>query len=140
MKISSRLKVAVLTLFMTGCAGLDRGISSCSATQFGSNWIVVELTEAGGKPYRCWELNDVALSSETQSDGIFWKDAHGLVHVSGSYDYIQVTGGDWDEAFKYVNLTRAACKVIRESFYDPIQEKYVHPGAAPLKPTDIEIE
>ena len=115
-------------LMLAGCAGLERGCSSMCAEEFGSDWIIVELTEAGGKPYRCWELRDVSITSEAGSDGIYWLTEVGnLIHVSGSYDYIQVEHNAWDEAFEELNLTREACTAIRAKRYDPYKDEYVIP-------------
>jgi len=99
------------------------------ATNLGANWVVVELTEAEAKPYRCWELHGVTITSEEGSDGIFWKDSQtgNLIHVSGSYDYVQVKG-TWDAAFQQLGLTKESCKAIRESRYDLKTERYVRPN------------
>lgn len=116
-------------IIMGGCAYMDRGCSSCGATAFGADWVVVELTEAGAKPYRCWELRNTTITSEQNSDGIYWKDSAtgNLIHVSGSYDYVQVTGGRWSQAFAQLGLTQKTCSLIRARRYDPVKEKYEIP-------------
>ena len=122
------IEFALLLVLLTGCAGLERSCSSCSARNFGSDWIVVELTETDGKPYRCWELNEVSITNEEGSDGIYWKTKEGnLMHISGSYDYIQVVNEKWDEAFAEINMTREACTKIRTKKFDPVQNKYIFP-------------
>lgn len=119
----------MLFIVMGGCAYLDRGCSSCGATYLGADWVVVELTEAGGKPYRCWELTSTTVTSEQNSDGIYWKDSRtgNLIHVSGSYDYVQVKGGNWSQAFAQLGLTKETCALVRARRYDPVTEKYLIP-------------
>lgn len=115
-------------IFMVSCASIDRGCSSCWAENMGADWVVVELTEMDGTPYRCWELRNVALSSEEGSDGIYWKDtiSGNLIHVSGSYDYVQVKGDSWDAAFTQINMTRNVCTTVRNRLYDPVINKYIN--------------
>lgn len=122
-------KLAPLLALLVGCAYVDRGCSSCGATAFGADWVVVELTEMGAKPYRCWELRNTTITSETQSDGIYWKDPNtgNLIHVSGSYDYVQVMNGNWNSAFAQLNLDRQACTYVRAKRYNPVEEKYYIP-------------
>lgn len=92
----------------------------------GADWVVVELVEMSGTPYRCWELKNVALSSEEGSDGIYWKDtvSGNLIHISGSYDYVQVKDGNWDAAFSQINMTRESCGVVHKRLYDPNTNEY----------------
>jgi hypothetical protein len=140
MKKHLGLVMLLSIMFMVNCARLDRGCSSCLATNLGANWVVVELTEAGAKPYRCWELQGVTITSEEGSDGIFWKDSttNNLIHVAGSYDYVQVKG-TWDSAFRQLGLTREKCKAIRESQYDLRLERYVRPGEMTSKPPEVNV-
>lgn len=114
------LILAPFILLLSACPGIERGCSSCTAKALGANWVVVELTEHGGKPYRCWTLRGASIQNEQQSDGIYWKDPQNgnLVHVSGSYDYIQVVGGNWDEAYAELNMTEDACEAIADRRYD----------------------
>ena len=89
------IAIMMMCLTMSGCAGFERGCSSTMATSFGSDWAVVELTEQRGTPYRCWTLEGVSVANEEMSDGIYWKTRKGhLVHISGSYDYVQVKNGE----------------------------------------------
>ena len=129
--MNSRQRVwvyALCLLFLSSCAAWSRGCSSCMAKKFGADWVVVELTEADAIPYRCWELRGASVENEPASDGIYWKNNKGnLVHVAGSYDYVQVDGGDWDDAFAEVNLTQEACATIRARRFDTTQNKYVTP-------------
>lgn len=121
--------LAPILFLISACPGVERGCTSCMAKEFGADWVVVELTEAGGKPYRCWELRGASVENERASDGIYWKDtvSDNLVHVSGSYDYVQVVGGDWDSAYAELNLTKDACAKIRARRFDPETNEYVNP-------------
>jgi len=122
--------MALFVIMLGGCAYLDRGCSSCSATALGADWVVVELTEAGAKPYRCWELRGTTITSEEHSDGIYWKDSESgnLIHVSGSYDYVQVRNGNWSAAFQQLGLSKKVCEMIRSKRYDLETETYRLPG------------
>lgn len=100
-------------VMLVGCAGMQRSCTSCNAEQFGADWVVVQL-DVNGRPFRCWELHNVSISNETQSDGIQWQASTGhMVHVSGFYNRVQVIGGRWDEAARELGLTRAACSGVR---------------------------
>ena len=113
-------------MIMSGCAGASRNCSQCNAETFGGDFVVVELTEARGVPYRCWMLRGVSISNEKNSDGIYWKDPESgnLVHISGSYDYVQVKGDNWNRALEYLNLTREACEKVRARKYNPTTDRY----------------
>jgi len=91
----------------------------------GTDYVVVEL-RLDGTPYRCWTLEDVAIAQETDSDGIYWANnkTGNLIHVSGSYDYVQVVGDNWDAAFSQINMTKEVCKVVRKSTYNPDKQSY----------------
>jgi hypothetical protein len=96
---------AMLLILLSGCAGMRRGCSSFWATQAGADWIVVQY-DFNMDPKCCWKLQDVSISNEPQSDGIYWKDSttgH-LVHVSGWYNRVQVEGGRYDEAAKLLGV------------------------------------
>jgi hypothetical protein len=82
----------ILMLGLTACQGLDRGVSSFTASSFGANWIVVQY-RFDGEPMNCWKLTDAAIENEAASDGIYWKDpsSGNLVHISGWYNRVQVT-------------------------------------------------
>lgn len=120
----------LLMLLIVGCAGVERSCSSCAAQTIGSDWIVVELRELDGTPYRCWMLEEVSIANEESSDGIYWKDPNtgNMVHVSGSYDRVQVVDDQWDEALAIVNLTEGECTKIRQSRYDTEVGEYLLPG------------
>jgi len=96
--MKNKFYLIVIVAFLFNCASVDRGCTSFMATNMGADWVVVELTEMNGIPYRCWELRGVSIVSEQGSDGIYWKNNSGnLVHVSGSYDYVQVNNDNWDD-------------------------------------------
>jgi hypothetical protein len=103
-------KLALYLLLLTGCAGMSRDCSSCSASTLGSDWIVVQYG-FDGKPINCWELRDTAISNEHSTDGIFWQENSGhLVHISGWYNRVQVDHSDWVGAAKSVGIDDALCK------------------------------
>src|SRR6185436_5580716 len=109
---TSRL-VLVLALVLGGCAGMDRGCSSCTAESFGADWVVVQMDYLG-RPFRCWALHNTSIANEQHSDGIYWVDEHGnLVHISGLYNRVQVMRHRWKEAYAQVGLTEQTCSTIR---------------------------
>lgn len=117
-----------VVLVCTGCAGVNRGCSSCAANQFGADWVVVKL-DMEGRPYRCWILPSVSVSNEQQSDGIYWQSPDGhLVHVAGSYNRVQVKGNQWNRALAELGLTEDTCKEIQQYRYDPEVREYLLPG------------
>jgi hypothetical protein len=100
-------------LLLIGCAGTYRDCSSGCAGEFGADWVIVQVA-TDGQPFRCWDLHNVAVTNESNTDGIYWQDSHGnLVHISGFYNRVQVTGGHWNEAFDQLGLTRETCTAIR---------------------------
>lgn len=124
----------ILALLLCGCASLDRGCTSCVAKEFGSDWIVVQLSAMDGKPIRCWKLHNASLSSESQSDGIYWKDtANGnMVHIAGFYNYAQVRNGQWEAAFRQLGLTEAFCdRLAAEIWESPDKAPKAKPAEAP---------
>lgn len=123
-------KAWLLAIFLCGCASLDRGCTGCMAKNFGSDWIVVQLSAVDGKPIRCWKLHDASLSSESQSDGVYWKDTESgnMVHIAGFYNYVQVKDKRWDAAFKQLGLTEGYCEKIALSPWDVPKE--------PAKPSE----
>lgn len=96
-----------------GWKGVSRGCSGCVARAAGTDWIIVQL-DLEGEPFRCWELRDVSVANESQSDGIYWEEENGnLVHISGLYNRVQVSGGNWDAGFRSLGLTRDECAAVR---------------------------
>lgn len=96
-------------VLLVGCAGLERDCAGCSAQEFGADWIVVQYN-FGGAPLACWQLKNVGVKNEPASDGIFWKGGSGhLVHISGWYNRVQVSHGDWAGAAKELDVDLARC-------------------------------
>lgn len=103
-------------LFLFSCAGWDRGCSSWIASDFGADWVIVQIGYSG-KPFNCWQLHDVAVTNEPQTDGIYWKSTDGhLVHISGWYNRVQVytyngllTKKGWENAAKQVGVDLDRC-------------------------------
>lgn len=102
--------VIVTVLFMTGCAMVERECSSLWASNVGADWVVVQY-KADGTPIYCWQLKDVAIRNEIQSDGIMWKDRRTghLIHLSGWYNRVQVEHGDFDGAATLIGAHAKAC-------------------------------
>lgn len=104
------LKVILLCLFVTGCAGFQRGCSSWQAERFGSDWVVVQYAMSGA-PFNCWVLRGTSITNEDKSDGIYWLDSNTnhLVHISGWYDRVQVANGDFTRAASLVGVDLNKC-------------------------------
>ena len=97
-------------LLASGCAGVSRDVSSIVASEIGADWIVVQY-RFDGTAMNCWKLRDVGITNEPKSDGIFWKDSatgH-LVHISGWYNRVQVTGDDFVTAGQLTGIEAASC-------------------------------
>lgn len=106
-----------VTMFVAfaGCAGTARGCSSWWAESAGADWIVVQYNGLG-EPFRCWALEGVSVANEEGSDGIYWRNPDGhLIHLSGHYNRIQVSDGNWDSAFAEIGLTRDVCSEIQRT-------------------------
>lgn len=96
-------------LFLVGCAGISRDCSSCNAESFGADWVVVQY-RMDGEPLNCWQLHGKAVSNESGSDGIWWvSDGGHLVHISGQYNRVQVTGSGFEAAAKEVGVDLRRC-------------------------------
>lgn len=88
-----------------------RDCSSCNASSFGSNWLLVQY-QYDSKPMNCWRLEDTALDAEG-SNGLFWKDGKSghLIHISGiALNRVQVSGDNWQSAADHLGVKLAACK------------------------------
>lgn len=100
-----------LLALLSGCAGFQRGCASGCATSFGADWIVVQQRGVDGKPYNCWLLQDVSISNEQASDGIYWLEPSGhLVHIAGQYARVQVTGKQFKTAAKLIGVDAELCR------------------------------
>ncbi len=109
-----------LFFFLGACAGTQRSCSSCAASEFGSDWVVVQL-DLNGNPFRCWALRDTSIDNESQSDGIYWLDSGtgNLVHISGLYNRVQVENGNWEHAYRELGITEDSCAVIHDRVWTP---------------------
>jgi hypothetical protein len=108
MKTNQRY-LLIIALFLFSCVGLEKSCSSCNASNFGGDWIVVQFNTAG-TPFNCWKMAGVSISNEEGSDGIWWKNSSGhLVHISGWYNRVQVRGGDWSAAASAVGIDLKKC-------------------------------
>lgn len=113
----NRIRIALLCMLLASCAGFQRGCSSCTAQNFGSDWIIVQFG-TDGKPFNCWRLEGVSVANEEHSDGIYWQSSDGhLVHISGFYNRVQVSGtflSDREERFqaaaRKVGVDLSKCK------------------------------
>jgi len=86
----------------------ERSCSSSIASEFGSDWIVVQY-DMDMQPKNCWKLVNTSITNETSSDGIYWLDngSGHLVHISGWYNRVQVKNSDFEAAAKLVNVETA---------------------------------
>jgi hypothetical protein len=114
--VNNRLGYIVLmALVVSGCAGMQRECSSSCASQVGADWVVVQTTQ-DGKPFRCWELRDVSVANEPNSDGIYWQSPDGhLVHIANHYVRVQVEHGKYESALSEIGMTRAQCTTLRST-------------------------
>ena len=99
----------ILLLALCGCAGFQRDCSSCGASNFGSDWIVLQYGY-DGKPINCWKLQNTAIDNEHATDGVYWQSPTGhLVHISGWYNRVQVDHGDYSGAAAQLGIDLKAC-------------------------------
>lgn len=107
--MNRRVFIVLLTIFATGCAGFSKGCSQSMAGGFGANWVVVQYT-VEGKPFHCWKLQGVSLSSE-EGGGVNWKDSTNghLVHITGWENRVQVIRNDYDTAGKLLGIDASLC-------------------------------
>ncbi len=98
-------------LFLFGCAGQQRGCASGIAQTFGGDWVVAQY-RADGTPFNCWALKNTSIANEEHSDGVYWLDSSNghLVHLSGWYNRVQVSGNDYASAAKLVGVEYSLCK------------------------------
>lgn len=99
-----------LVFLLSGCASFFRSCSNWNAESFGSDWVVVQFNMEG-HAFNCWKLRNVSITNEHGSDGIYWQDTKSghLVHISGWYNRVQVTGGDYLEAARLVGVDVNKC-------------------------------
>jgi hypothetical protein len=103
-KMKKRIYFVLMLSLLSGCAGFQRGCSSFWARNAGADWIVAQYGY-NGVPFNVWRLQNVSVSNEENSDGIYWKDESGhLVHISGWYNRVQVHNGRYEEAAKLLGV------------------------------------
>jgi hypothetical protein len=103
-------KIVIPCMFVTGCAGFQRGCTSWSARNLGSDWIIVQY-DMGMHPKMCWKLHNVSVANEENSDGIHWFDnnTNAMRHIGGWYDYAQVPNGDYADAATRLGVDPNIC-------------------------------
>jgi hypothetical protein len=104
MRLRTFITIGML-MVIVGCAGYQRGCSSWNAQAFGSNWVVVQY-DMTLTPKCAWVLHNTSISNEDGSDGIYWLDSETghLIHISGWYNRVQVTGNRFKQAAKLVGV------------------------------------
>lgn len=114
----SQIVMYIFCAALVGCAGWSRGCSSYDAEHFGADWVVAQM-DFQGKPFRCWELRNAAITNEQGSDGIYWKDPQSgnLVHISNLYNRVQVVSDNWARAYAEIGLTKAECEEVHKLGY-----------------------
>jgi hypothetical protein len=91
---------ACAVFVIKGPANIYRSWNNYTANWAGSSWLVIQYNQAGGIIAH-WELDDVAISSEAGSDGIYFVDNDSnVVHLSGHYVYVQTASYDLDKLKK----------------------------------------
>lgn len=112
-------------LLLCGCASWERDCNSYSASNFGSDWIVLQYGY-DGTPINCWKLTNTAISNEQNTDGIYWEAPGGnLVHISGWYNRVQVSNSDFAGAAKQLGIDLKSCS----------EGKYIKPAVTITVPT-----
>lgn len=106
MTIKNRMAAVVMAAALVGCAGMSRDCASCGTEMSGANWLVVQLC-ADGEIRNCWRLYGLAVANEDRSDGIWWVADGQQVHISGWYNFVQVT--NWDSAAKQLGVELDRC-------------------------------
>ena len=100
---------ALLLVLFTGCAAVERDCSSCGASSFGSDSIVLQYG-FDGAPINCWKLGNTAITNESGTDGIYWQSPDGhLVHISGWYNRAQVERSDFEGSAKQLGVDLKRC-------------------------------
>lgn len=96
-------------VFLLGCASTQRDCSASVNGTFGGDWVIAQYG-FDGKPINCWNLRNVAISSH--SDGIYWQDSGtgNLIHISGWYSRVQVSGNNHEAAAKVLGVELSKCQ------------------------------
>lgn len=109
-RVRHTAKIALICVAVTGCANLNRGCAASNAENFGANWVITQF-DMNGHVFNCWKLTNVSVTNEESSDGIYWAEGtlgH-LVHVSGWYNRVQVSGNDYASAARLIGVDINAC-------------------------------
>lgn len=109
MKTLVFLLVPTISMLLSGCSGCGRIWADFTAQAAGADWVVVQYS-AQGSPINCWKLRDVSVDNEANSDGIQWRVPDiGMMHLSGWYVRIMVSGGNYEASLRYLGLDVAGC-------------------------------
>lgn len=93
-----------------GCAGVQKSCAAGCASSFGADWIVVQYNN-NGDVMKHWCLKNTSVDNEGHSDGIWWQDTQGhLVHLSGWYNRVQVSNGEFGSAAQSLGLPVDICE------------------------------
>ena len=92
--------IALLIFILIGPAGIANKFAAWKASAYGSDWLVVQYAQ-DGTIITSWELENSAIHSESQSDGIYFTSGGSVKHLSGHYVYVQnPTQSDKDKLMK----------------------------------------
>jgi len=80
--------ILVAGILLSGPAKIYNHTNAWFTEAYGSDWLVVQYS-ANGDVIHHWILDDVSVSSESSSDGIYFTTPSGVVHLSGNYIYVQ---------------------------------------------------
>jgi hypothetical protein len=108
MKKKMTLSRVVLLLLVASCAWTDRQCNGACNGALGANYIVVQY-RMDGTPLNCWRLQATSIGNEENSDGIYWNYKGQQIHLSGLYNYVQVSGENWDQAATEMSVNLSKC-------------------------------
>ncbi len=97
-------------VFLLGCASTQRDCSASVNETFGGDWVIAQYG-FDGKPINCWNLRNVAITTEEHSEGIYWQDSStgNLIHLSGWYSRVQVSKNNHEAAAKSLGVELQYC-------------------------------
>lgn len=104
-----RVGIVVLAVLTAACAGFQKDCSKMGASNFGSDWLVVQFDQTG-HAFNCWKLTGAVVES-SEGGNVDWKDTTDghLVHITGWENRVQVERGNWESAAKIVGIDAAQC-------------------------------
>ena len=91
------LVIVIIVVLVMGPRAVQRSVSAWYASGYGADWLIVHYS-VDGSIINFWELKNGSVDSETNSDGIYFLHEGNVIHICGSYAYIQVD--NWDTARK----------------------------------------